>query len=434
MKKCITQKRKEMVILAKKKKLTRHNGRSNQDGVFQPEHNDRRFDLETADHIDPARTPYNIYWNCYQGISCQSFRDNPQEEYRGFEEVEMQFYREQYNDYLFGQHERNAKRRHSERDRTSEQLRLDKRTCPEETIYQIGTREDHEGPDVLIPVVMEFFEEMERRYGKHIHTLDWALHLDEDTPHIHERHVFDYCNKYGEIEPAQEKALEALGFELPHPEKKVSKHNNRKIAFDAECRRLLFDICKKHGLDLEEEPEYGGRAYLQKQDYILMKQKEEIAEKTMELEQVEEELQTKMLRLDDMDTLLDEFADVAYDKAVDVVTDAVRSETQNADIRMVDAVQKTEIAKCADNSAKQKLINRIMTNLKQKMLGAASAITKRITDVLRDPEVKQNGKEEIKKAIKPSVMDMLARARNQADAYNSSRKSNQEQRYRGPEL
>ena len=165
-----------------------------------------------------------------------------------------------------------------------------------------------------------------------------------------------------------------------------------------------------------------------------MKQKEEIAEKTMELEQVEEELQTKMLRLDDMDTLLDEFADVAYDKAVDVVTDAVRSETQNADIRMVDAVQKIEIAKCADNSAKQKLINRIMTNLKQKMLGAASAITKKITDVLRDPEVKQNGKEEIKKAIKPSVMDMLARARNQADAYNSSRKSNQEQRYRGPEL
>ncbi len=387
-----------MVILAKKKKLTRHNGRSNQDGVFQPEHNDRRFDLETADHIDPARTPYNIYWNYYQGISCQSFRDNPQEEYRGFEEVEMQFYREQYNDYLFGQHERNAKRRHSERDRTSEQLRLDKRTCPEETIYQIGTREDHEGPDVLLPVVMEFFEEMERRYGKHIHTLDWALHLDEDTPHIHERHVFDYCNKYGEIEPAQEKALEALGFELPHPEKKVSKHNNRKIAFDAECRRLLFDICKKHGLDLEEE------------------------------------LQTKMLRLDDVDTLLDEFADVAYDKAVDVVTNAVRSETQNADIRMVDEVQKTEIAKCADNPVKQKLINRIMTNLRKKMLAAASAITKRITDVLRDPKVKQNGKEEIKKAIKPSVLDMLARARSQADAYNSSRKINQEQRYRGPEL
>ena len=37
------------------------------------------------------------------------------------------------------------------------------------------------------------------------------MHLDEATPHIHERHVFDCENRYGEIAPQQEKALEALG-------------------------------------------------------------------------------------------------------------------------------------------------------------------------------------------------------------------------------
>ena len=47
--------------------------------------------------------------------------------------------------------------------------------------------------------------------------LDWALHLDESTPHIHERHVFDCENKYGEIAPQQEKALEALGFRPARP-------------------------------------------------------------------------------------------------------------------------------------------------------------------------------------------------------------------------
>ena len=36
---------------------------------------------------------------------------------------------------------------------------------------------------------------------------------------------------------------------------------------------MLFDICAKHGLHLDHEPEYGGRKYLEKQDYILMKQK-----------------------------------------------------------------------------------------------------------------------------------------------------------------
>ena len=85
--------------------------------------------------------------------------------------------------------------------------------------------------------------------------------------------MFDCENQYGEIAPQQEKALEALGFELPEPDKPVGRKNNRKITFDSACRVLLFDVAKKHGLQLEEEPEYGGRAYLEKQDYILFKQK-----------------------------------------------------------------------------------------------------------------------------------------------------------------
>ena len=40
---------------------------------------------------------------------------------------------------------------------------------------------------------------------------------------------------------------------------------------------MFLDICKRHGLELDEEPSYGGRKYLEKQDYIRMKQKEEIA-------------------------------------------------------------------------------------------------------------------------------------------------------------
>ncbi len=101
--------------------------------------------------------------------------------------------------------------------------------------------------------------------------------MDEATPHIHERHVFDATNRYGEIEPKQETALEELGFELPDPEKKRSKTNNRKVVFDSACRTIFLDICKRHGLELDEEPSYGGRKYLEKQDYIRMKQKEEIA-------------------------------------------------------------------------------------------------------------------------------------------------------------
>lgn len=81
------------------KRLTRHNGRAGKSGVYKSTHNDRTFDTEHAGHIDG---------------------------------------------------ERNAKRRHSERDRSVDDLLTDKRFCPEETIYQIGTMEDSVSPDVLL--------------------------------------------------------------------------------------------------------------------------------------------------------------------------------------------------------------------------------------------------------------------------------------------
>ena len=89
---------------------------------------------------------------------------------------------------------------------------------------------------VFAKIAAEYFEEFQKRYGSHVHILDWALHLDEGTPHIHERHVFDALNRYGEVCPQKEKALEELGFEVSDPTKKKSKYNNRKMVFDAEWR------------------------------------------------------------------------------------------------------------------------------------------------------------------------------------------------------
>ena len=161
-----------------------------------------------------------------------------------------------------------------------------RKTCPEETIYQLGTKDDHASGEVLLAVVTEFIEEFKARFGDHVHVLDWALHLDESTPHIHERHVFDCENKYGEVAPQQEKALEALSFELPDPDKPLSRRNNRKITFDTACRKMLFEITKRHGLELEEEAEYGNRKYLEKQDYIIQKQQEKIAEKEQKIREL----------------------------------------------------------------------------------------------------------------------------------------------------
>ena len=231
------------------------------------------------------------------------------------------------------QNERNAKIRHTERNRSIPDLLSSRKTCPEETIYQLGTLDEHASAEDLLNIVTEFIEEFKAKFGEHVHVLDWALHLDESTPHIHERHVFDCENKYGEVAPQQEKALEALGFDLPDPDKPLSRRNNRKITFDAACRKMLFEIAKRHGLDLEEEAEYGNRKYLEKQDFILAKQKEQLAVQQNRLDEL-------TLKVNDMETLIDEVSAAAYDKAVEVVTDVVRTETRKEDMRMIEDTKK----------------------------------------------------------------------------------------------
>ena len=396
-------------------KLTRHNGRSGKHGTYNPRHNDRRFDVENSEHIDAERARQNVYWDCYRGFTTHDFRDNPEQPDFSFEEIERMYYYEHYADHVNAQNARNEKTRHIERNRTVDDLLKNNKTCPEESIYQIGTIEESVSPETLALIVSEFYEEFERRFGSHIHILDWALHLDEGTPHIHERHVFDCENRYGELCPQQEKALEELGIPLPKPEQPKGKHNNRKQTFDAVCRTILFDIAKRHGLHLEQEPSYGGRDYLEKQDYILMKQKEQMAAQEQKLEEL-------TLKIEDVETLLDDVSDAAYDKAVEVVTDTVRQETHKEDIRLVEESKKWVLSPERKAPKKEReyaaeRLDGVITKIKNAMQHALAKIQR----TLMQTEVKQAGKEQIKKKAKESIMDKLAKAKINADRDNRER-------------
>ena len=386
-------------------KLTRHNGRSGRHGTYNPRHNDRRFDVENSEHIDAERARQNVYWDCYRGFTTHEFRENPEQPDFSFEEIERMYYYEHYSDHVEAQNARNEKTRHTERNRTVEDLLKNNKTCPEESIYQIGTMGESVPPDTLFSIVNEFYEEFERRFSSHIHILDWALHLDEGTPHIHERHVFDCENRYGELCPQQEKALEKLGIPLPNPEKPKGRNNNRKQTFDAVCRTILFDIARRHGLHLDQEPSYGGRDYLEKQDYILMKQKEQLAAQEQKLEEL-------TLKIEDVETLLDDVSDVAYDKAVEVVTDKVREQTQLEDLKVIEDYRKNVTSPKAKNSPEVvRLANTILGRVRERLLQSAGKILKTVQTALMQPEVKQAGKEQIKKKAKESIMDKLAKAK-----------------------
>ena len=400
-------------------KLTRHNGRSGKHGTYNPRHNDRRFDVENSEHIDAERVQQNVYWDCYRGFRIHKLRENSEQTDFSFEEIERMYYYEHYADHVDAQNARNEKTRHTERNRTVEDLLKSNKTCPEESIYQIGTIEESVPLETLALIVSEFYEEFEKRFGSHIHILDWALHLDEGTPHIHERHVFDCENRYGELCPQQEKALEKLGFELPVPTKPKGKNNNRKQVFDAVCRTLLFDISRKHGIHLEQEPSYGGRAYLEKQDYILMKQKEKLVQQEQKLEEL-------TLKIEDVETLVDEVSDIAYDKAVEVITDTVRQETHKEDIRLVEEAKKWVLS--PERKAPQKereyaaaRMDGIVVKIKNAMQSALTKIQRK----LMQPEVKQAGKEQIQKKAKESIIAFLNQSKQDSARREENRKKQQ---------
>lgn len=303
-------------------KASRHNGRSGKHGVYDVKHNDRDFDVEHSEHIDSERTKQNVYWDCYQGYS---FAGSSQERQFNFTEIERAYYYEHYSDFVDAQNERNEQARHPERNRTIDDVLKNNKTCPEESVIQLGNIDHAVTPDVLAKVSAEFFDEFNKRYGSHIHILDWALHLDEATPHIHERHVFDAKNKYGELCPQQDKALEELGFELPDPAKKKGKYNNRKMNFDAECRKLFLEIAQRNGVQVECEPVYGGAGYLEKQDFIIENQKKRIAEKQAVLDEI-------TMRVLDMENFVEQVAEDAYEKACEAVSDTMAEQTRAEDI------------------------------------------------------------------------------------------------------
>ena len=145
-------------------KLTRHNGRAGAHGTYNPKHNDRSFNLANSEHIDPERAKSNIYWDYFHGFRSALDPQDPNDLAATFSDVERQFYETHYTAFVESQNERNAKIRHTERNRSIPDLLSSRKTCPEETIYQLGTLDEHASAEDLLSVVTEFIEAFKAKY------------------------------------------------------------------------------------------------------------------------------------------------------------------------------------------------------------------------------------------------------------------------------
>lgn len=246
-------------------RATIHNGRTSKDGAYNTKHNDRQFDIRTAEHIDPERVKDNRYWN-WTGKKIT------------FDAAEQIFYEKHIRKHLDAQNARYKAQRHAERAKTMDEYRRSPQTCPEEVILMIGKAGDTIPANMMARIIQEQIN-WEQRQFPGVKVLDVALHMDEQgAPHIHERRAWVYTDRDGNLAISQNKALEQMGVELPNPDKPRGRFNNRKQTFSRMCREHLLQICREHGLEIEEIPQEKSRSGLSHVAYMTRQEEEKAAD------------------------------------------------------------------------------------------------------------------------------------------------------------
>lgn len=270
-------------------RATIHNGRASHLGAFTPKHNDRNFNINHAEHIDPERVRFNRYWN---------WTGSPE---TTFEAAEAAFYEKHIRQHLDAQNARYRAQRHAERVKTMDEYRKSPQTCPEEVILQIGKLGDTIPADMMARIIQEQINwEQEQFPG--VKVLDVALHMDEQgAPHIHERRAWVYTDKDGNTAISQNKSLEQMGVELPNPDRPRGRFNNRKQTFSRMCREHLLQICREHGLEIEETPQEKSRSGLSHIAYITRQEEE----KANNLYSISSQLENKIHTLQTNERQLD---------------------------------------------------------------------------------------------------------------------------------
>lgn len=260
-----------------KNRTTLHNGRKNRQGqAYRASHNDRKFDLDKAEHIEQERTKENIYWHYLQ-------KENPDMD---FSTAEKTFYKDHFEEALSIRNSSYIQHGNKKQVRTLEEYMQEH--CPEETIWMIGNAEDMIPAKILHNVWTEQKTWMEAMFPQ-VTVLDWALHVDEQgAPHIHERHVFIGHDKRGLEVVGQNKALAEMGISAPNPQRPTGRHNNAKITYTAICRQHFQELCKRHGLDIEVQPRERSEMGLTQAEYKTRQEEKAAARAEMKMKAAEQ--------------------------------------------------------------------------------------------------------------------------------------------------
>lgn len=256
-----------------KVRVTMNNARKGQNGIFLAKHSDG--EQGKAAQMGGLLTKW----------SCAADQSTP------FEKVEADFYEEHFRAGLDCQNAKHKKAGHKKRIKTMDEYRENINYCPECTLFYLGDKDGHVDARVLLACVAEFLNWREKHFPL-VRSLDFALHVEDGAPHIHERHVWIGHDEQGNEVAEQGKALAEMGVLPPDPSAEITRANNPKMTYTAICREKLQEIATAHGVELMTEPREKGKQGRTQARYITEKLKEEARQARHETVRARNELFT----------------------------------------------------------------------------------------------------------------------------------------------
>lgn len=271
-------------------RATNHNGRTDAKGrAYRADHNDRNFTSRTDTHI--LRIASGLLNEYYAIDGTGQLLPSPN--YPGaLKDHEKGFYNDNFAEMLEARNGRYLKQRHPERCRTMQAYYEDGRTCPEESILQIGKMGEVNAQD--LESIKRFRECLRDYLGRHarrwpsIRFLDAAIHADEASLHAHVRKVYIALDKYGMKEAAQNRCLQNMGFSLPDPDRPRGQYNNLKMTYTEQARALWLDVCQDHGYQVERMPAALSRKAMELDIYKQEQERRKLQELREQVEDLQE--------------------------------------------------------------------------------------------------------------------------------------------------
>ena len=148
-----------------------------------------------------------------------------------------------------------------------------------------------------------------------------------------------------------------------------------------------------------------------------------------------QKLEELTLKIEDVDNLIDEVSSVAYDKAVELVTDEVKTMTHQEDI---DMIEDTKVwLQSPERKAPKKERDYAVARLDgvvRRIRKAMQSTLEKMKAVLLHADKKQSITEEIKTQTKPSIVEALRRGMEEQRKKDSEKQAQEKQKKQNMEL